>query len=124
MITIPRILSFTLILATGIFLSSCGTTSPMGKKVNEPFSGSKYESNKRWFRAVGKGSSKDDNIAKSKADLQAKKELAQQVQTTMKVVADQYFSDTETANSNEVNDKFQELARQVTNTDIADLRKI
>lgn len=110
--------------AATMFIISCGTTSPMGSKVKEPLSGSKYESNNRFWRSTGKGSSMDDNIAKSKADLQSKKELAQQVQTTMKVVSDQFFADTETINSNEVNDKFLELARQVTNTDIADLRKI
>ena len=73
-------------------LASCGGTSPMGEKVKEPFSGSKYESDKRYFRSVGKGQSMDDNIAKNKADLQAKKELAQQVQTTLKVVTDQYLA--------------------------------
>lgn len=107
-----------------LILSSCGGTSPMGEKVKEPFSGSKYESDKRYFRGVGKGQSMDDNIAKNKADLQAKKELAQQVQTRLKVVTDQYLADTETLNSSEINDKFQSLAREVTNTEIADLRKI
>lgn len=102
----------------------CGSKSTLGEKVKEPFSQGKYESDRRYWRAAGKGSSKDDNIAKSKADLQAKKELAQQVQTRMKVVTDQYFSDTETLNSEELNDKFQSLAREVTNTQIADLRKI
>lgn len=110
--------------ATALFVASCGTTNPVGSKVKEPMSGSKYESNKRYWRSVGKGSSMDDNIAKNKADLQSKKELAQQVQTTMKVVSDQFFADNETANSNEINDIFLELARQVTNTDLADLRKI
>ena len=110
--------------ATALFIISCGSTSPMGSKVKEPLSGNKYESNNRFWRSTGKGSSIDDNIAKNKADLQSKKELSQQVQTTMKAVSDQFFADTETANSNEINDKFLELARQVTNTDIADLRKI
>ena len=114
-----------LVLAFGAALMvACGSSSPLGDQVKEPFSSSKYESTKRYWRAVGKGSSKDDNIAKNKADLQAKKEIAQQVQTRMKVVSDQYFSDTETLNSEEVNDKFQSLAREVTNTQIADLRKI
>lgn len=115
--------SLILVLAVGL-LASCGSSSPMGEKVKEPFQGSKYESTKRYWRAVGKGTSKDDNIAKSKADLQAKKELAQQVQTRMKVVSDQYFSDTQTDNTSEVNDKFQSLAREITNTQIADLRKM
>ncbi len=96
----------------------------MGTKIKEPFQGSKYESSGRYFRAVGKGDSQDENIAKNKADLQAKKELAQQVQTRMKVVTDQYLAETEVNSGSEVNDKFQTLIREVTNTQIADLRKI
>lgn len=105
-------------------LMSCSKTSPMGTKIKEPFQGSKYESSGRYFRAVGKGDSQDENIAKNKADLQAKKELAQQVQTRMKVVTDQYLAETEVNSGSEVNDKFQTLIREVTNTQIADLRKI
>ncbi|MFY8138225.1 MAG: hypothetical protein ACOVMR_08965 [Flavobacteriales bacterium] len=106
------------------FLASCSKTSPLGEKVKEPFTGNKFESSNRYFRAVGKGDSQDENIAKSKADLQAKKELAQQVETRMKVVTDQYLAETEVNNSSEINDKFQSLIREVTNTQIADLRKI
>ncbi len=112
-----------IIIFSGLIMS-CGNTSPMGEKVKEPFSSSKYQSSKKYWRAVGKADSKDDNIAKNKADLQAKKELAQQVQTRMKVLSDQYFSETETDNSAEVNDKFQSLTREITNVNIADIRKI
>ncbi|MBL7943639.1 MAG: LPP20 family lipoprotein [Flavobacteriales bacterium] len=96
----------------------------MGEKLKEPMTGSKYESNDRYFRAVGKADSQDENIAKSKADLQAKKELAQQVGTRMKVVTDQYLHENATESGSEINDKFQTLIREVTNTEIADLRKI
>ena len=115
---------FGILSATGILtLQSCKQTSPMGTKIKEPFSGNKYESNDRYFRSVGKGDSQDENIAKSKADLQAKKELAQQVGTRMKVVTDQYLAETEVNNSSEINDKFQSLVSEVTNTEIAYLRK-
>lgn len=107
-----------------IFLASCSKSSPMGEKVKEPFSGNKYESTNRYFRSKGKGDSSDENIAKQKADLNAKKELAQQVETRMKVVTDQYLHENETASGSEINDKFQTLIREVTNTTIADLRKI
>ncbi|MFT6184943.1 MAG: hypothetical protein ACJAYM_002473 [Flavobacteriales bacterium] len=107
-----------------IFIMASCAQSPMGDKVKEPFSGNKYESNNRHFRAVGKGSSTRDNIAEGKADIEAKRELAQQVQTTMRVVTDQYLADTQTENGSEVNDKFQTLIREVTNTQIGDLRKI
>jgi hypothetical protein len=116
--------SLFLVTAIALMLSSCGNSSTMGEKIKEPFSGNNYESNGRYFRAVGKGDSQDENIAKNKADLQAKKELAQQVETRMKVVTDQYLHDNQTNSGSEVNDKFQSLIREVTNTQIADLRKI
>ena len=98
--------------------------SSYGKKIKDPFQGSKYESNARFFRGVGKGESSKENIAKSKADLAAKNELAGQVKTTMKSVADQYLGQTENEKGVDVADKFQSLVRQVMNTDIADLRKV
>ncbi|MFM1931084.1 MAG: hypothetical protein RL226_387 [Bacteroidota bacterium] len=112
-----------LALPAAMMLVQCGNKE-LGDKVKEPFSGNAYESNNRFFRAVGKGSSTNDNVAKSKADIEAKRELAQQVQTTIKVVTDQYLADTQTANASEINDKFQTLIREVTNTEIGDLRKI
>jgi hypothetical protein len=110
-------------LFTVILLSSCAS-GPFGSKVKEPFRGSAYESNNRFFRANGKGVSSADNIARGKADIEAKTQLAGQVNTTMKQVADQYLGQTENERAADVADKFQSLARQVLNTDMADLRKI
>jgi hypothetical protein len=115
-----NLISFVILL---LILSSCGS-SPFGQKVKEPFRGNAYESNNRFFRATGKGESSQDNIARGKADIDAKAMLAGQVNTTMKQVADQYLGQTENANAADVADKFQSLVRQTMNTDIADLRKI
>lgn len=106
-----------------LFAVAC-SNSPLGKKVKEPFRGNAYESNNRFFRATGKGESIKDNIARGKADIEAKAQLAGQVNTTMKQVADQYLGQTENADAADVADKFQSLVRQVMNTDMADLRKI
>ena len=106
-----------------LVLASC-SSSPFGQKVKEPFRGNAYESNNRFFRATGKGESSQDNIARGKADIEAKAQLAGQVNTTMKQVADQYLGQTENANAADVADKFQSLVRQLMNTNIADLRKI
>lgn len=110
-------------LAVLLFLGACAS-SPFGKKVNEPFSGSAYESNNRFFRASGKGESTSENIARGKADIEAKTFLAGQVNTTMKQVADNYQGQTENERGADVAEKFQSLARQVMNTELADLRKI
>jgi hypothetical protein len=104
-------------------LASC-SSGVLGKKVKEPFQGSAYESNNRFFRGTGKGVSSQDNIARGKADIDAKTQLAGQVNSTMKQVADQYLGQTENERAADVADKFQSLARQVMNTDMADLRKI
>lgn len=117
---------FPLLLMIGLvsLFSACSNTSHLGEEVKEPFSGSKYESNNRWFRSVGKGVSSKDNIAESKADMDAKTELAGQVGTTIQNLTDQYASETGFENNAEITEKFQSLSRQVMNTNLADLRKI
>jgi hypothetical protein len=114
-----------ILLIIGLFtlgFAGCNS-SQYGKKVNDPFSGSKYESNNKWLRAVGKGTSVKDNIAKSKADIDAKSILAGQINTTVKKVADQYLGQTENESNADIAEKFQSLSREVMNTDMADLRK-
>ena len=104
-------------------LAGCAS-SPYGTKVKGPFDGNAYESNNRFFRATGKGESSSENIARGKADIDAKTILGGQVNTTMKQVADNYQGQTENERGADVAEKFQSLARQVTNTEMADLRKI
>jgi hypothetical protein len=106
-----------------VLLSACAS-GPLGSKVKEPFQGSSYESNNRFFRGTGKGESSADNIARSKADLEAKTQLAGQVNTTIKQVSDQYLGQAQNDRAADVADKFQSLVREVMNTSIADLRKI
>lgn len=113
-----------LLAAMACTLPACKTASPAGEKVKMPFSGSKYESNNRWFRGTGTGVSIKQNIARSKADLDARNQLAAQVGTTVKAVTDQYLGQTENVGAAEVGDKFQTLVREVMNTEMADLRKI
>lgn len=110
-------------LAVLIIAASC-SSGILGKKVKEPFTGRAYESNNRFFRGTGKGESSQDNIARGKADIEAKAQLASQVQTTVKEVTDQYLGQTSNEAAADVADKFQSLVREVMNTDIADVRKI
>ena len=89
-----------------------------------PFTGSKYESTNRFFRGTGTGVSVKQNIARSKADLDAKNQLAAQAGTNIRAVTDQYLGQTGNAEAAEVGDKFQSLVREVMSTELADLRKI
>jgi hypothetical protein len=119
--------SLILIAATALVtgLIACKSTgSPAGVKVKQPFSGSKYESNAAWFRGTGMGASIKQNIARGKADIEAKNQVAAQAGTNIRAVTDQYLGQTENARAADVADKFQSLVREVMNTELADLRKI
>jgi len=111
-----------LILST--FIVSCSNSTSPGTKVKEPLSGSKYQSNSKYWRAVGQGSSSMQTTAKSKAILNAKKELAGSIKTRMKVVSDLYLAETSNGEDSDLADKFQSLTREVVNQDIAELREI
>jgi hypothetical protein len=118
---IPLMLSLVLAVA----LPACkSTTNPAGTRVKQPFSGGKYESNAAWFRGTGQGVSVKQNIARGKADSEARSQVASQVGTSMRAVTDQYLGQTENATAADVADKFQSLVREVMNTELADLRKI
>ena len=119
-----RATHFSILTFIAFILFGCNSQSGLGTKVKEPFTGSKYESNNKFFRGVGSAKSVKANIARSKADLEAKRQLAGQVNTNLKNVSDQYLGQTENENAADVADKFQSLTREVMNTEIADLRKI
>lgn len=111
------------VLMIGGFTACNKKANPAGQKVDQPFSGNKYQSNGTWFRGTGTGVSQAQNIARSKADLDAKNQLAGQVGTNMRAVTDQYLGETGNTNASDVADKFQSLVREVMNTEMADLRK-
>ncbi len=116
--------TFALLFISVLFFAGCKSSSKAyGDKVKEPFSGSSYESNNRFFRAVGKGKSVKDNIARKKADVDAKGILAGQVNVTMKQLSDAYASESQTGDGMAIYEKFQDLTRQVMSTEMADLRK-
>ena len=101
-----------------------GCSNPLGKSVKEPFTGSKYESNNRYYRSTGKGSSKMDNVAQSQAELRARQQLAQQVQTYFEVVTDDYQRSTTGEHVDDAMNRFETLAREITSAKLADLRII
>ena len=64
-----------------VIISGCSFKMAGMKEVKEPFSGSKYASNGRWFRGTGSGESMNLETSKDKAMLSAKQRLASGVQT-------------------------------------------
>jgi septal ring factor EnvC (AmiA/AmiB activator) len=122
---IARWTSFSLVAALvlgTLQLASCSSVA--GTQVKTPFSGKKYMSDARYFRAVGMGQSGNLNIAKSKAELESRKALAQQVETNLKVVTDNYAQEMVGNQAAEAIERFETLAREVTNTTIGDIRQL
>lgn len=116
---------FSLAFATICAIASITSCSNMeGSQVKTPFSGKKYLSDARHFRAVGMGQSANLSIAKSKAELESRKALAQQVQTNLKVVSDNYAQELVGHQASEAIERFETLAREVTNTTIGDIRTL
>lgn len=107
---------------TAMFIS-CGS-NPLGQAVKEPFSGAKYESNKRYYRGTGNGSSKMDAVAQSQAEMRARQQLAQQVQSYFEVVTDDYQRSTTGEHVDDAMTRFETLAREITSTKLADMRII
>ena len=111
-------------LAISILLLAGCAENPLGKSVKEPFSGSKYESNQRFYRGVGKGSSKMDGIAQSQAEMKARQSIAQQVQTHFEVVTDDYQRSVTGEHVADAMARFETLAREITRTQLTDLRNL
>ena len=86
-----------LLVAISLFVA-CGSASPAGSKVKQPFSGSTYESNNRFFRGTGQGVSAKQNIARGKAagfsDYQVKLDRDRLVSRVREYLADPAMADT------------------------------
>ncbi|MBM3919023.1 MAG: hypothetical protein FJ344_05940 [Sphingomonadales bacterium] len=100
--------------------ASCSRNTKPGEKFNEPFSGSKYMSDLRHWRSTGTGSSSDLGIAKQKALLEARKNLASEVHTQMLAVSEQFQRQQEVGDQEIMGKTFQQLYREVLNTQLND----
>ncbi len=121
------------ILIAGMTLVSCKskkeaatvTVKETGfKKVESPLSDKQYKSDDQHFRARGIGESPDETASRKIALMNAKSELASLIQTTMKKVSDQYTNQRTVGKDKEYENKFEEMTREVTNLEMANLREI
>ena len=93
-------------------------------EISVPFTGKDYETNKETFRARSSGNSIDMVTAKKIAIQNAKSEMAGMIQTTMKKVTEQYTNQRQIGTNQEFTNKFEELAREVTNQSLTDVAVI
>ncbi len=81
--------------------------------IEVPCDGPEYQSDKKAFRAWGEGYSTDMTIARNKALMTARAELATQISSTMKRVADNYASSYQMGMEEEAKSRFQDMTRMV-----------
>lgn len=98
---------------------------PKGEtEVNIPCSGSDYFTNNKFFRANSLGESMDLAASKKKALANARGELAASIQTTVKAVTDNYLNSREMNNNEEIEERFEQLNREIVNQKLQGLKTI
>ena len=93
-------------------------------EITLPFSTKEFRSDEDHFRAKQVGKSPDLATAKKIAYQNAKAEMAGNIQSTIKRVTDQYTNQRTVGNTQEFENKFEELSREVVNLEMANVREI
>jgi ribosomal protein S20 len=120
-------LSFALVTVAAILIAGCKGKEklPIGEQeIIVPCSGPDYFTNKDYFRSNSIGESSDQVTAKKKALTNARNELAQSIQTTVKTVTDNYVNSREMNNKEEVEERFESLNREVVDQTLSGVRTI
>ena len=110
-------------------VTSCKTPQTLEKttgavEISVPFSESKYKTDKDFFRAKQMGKSQDLATSKKIALQNAKSELAGNIKAVIKRVTDQYTNQRTVGDKQDFENKFEELAREVVDQTLTDVRVI
>jgi hypothetical protein len=119
----------TALLLTFAVLPACRSKKELAKetgatKVTVPLSGKEYNSDRDHFRTKSSGKSPDLTTAKKIALNNAKAEMAGLIQATMKRVTDNYTNQRSIGDRQEYTNKFEEMAREVVNQKLVDVKII
>lgn len=111
-----------LAIALMVNFSSCGSSKSVpvadrtgAVEISLPFQGPAYRNSSTHFRAVNNGNSPDLATAKKIAMVNARNELAGNIQATIKAVTENYTQQRRIDDITEFSNKFEELTRQVVN---------
>ncbi|MFN8340051.1 MAG: hypothetical protein U0V64_00165 [Cyclobacteriaceae bacterium] len=94
------------------------------KEVVVPCSGPDYFTSNKVFRANSIGESMDQVTSKKKALTNARNELAQAIQTTVKTVTDNYTNSRAMNKREELEQRFEQLNREVVDQTLSGVRTI
>lgn len=104
-------------------------TTPVQKEtgaveISVPFSGKEFRSDENSFRAKQVGKSPDLATAKKIAFQNARGEMAGNINSIVKRVTDQYTNQRTVGNTQEFENKFEELSREVVNLEMSNVKEI
>lgn len=119
--------SFVVMMAAVILISGCKSKekAPAGEKeIVVPCSGPDYFTNGKVFRANSIGESMDQVTSKKKALTNARNELAQAINTTVKTVTDNYVNSRELNKKEELEGRFESLNREIVDQSLTGIRTI
>lgn len=119
--------SLVLFAMAGVMIFSCKPKEKLPKgevEVNVPCSGPDFFTTNKFFRANSIGESQDQVTSKKKALTNARNELAQAIQTTVKTVTDNYVNSREMNNREEVEERFESLNREVVDQTLSGIRTL
>ncbi|MEY3405565.1 MAG: hypothetical protein ACO263_11230 [Cyclobacteriaceae bacterium] len=117
-----------IVLGSGLLtLNSCKPKEQLPaseKEVLVPCSGKDYFTDTKFFRANSSGESQDQVTSKKKALTNARNELAQAINTTVKTVTDAYVNSREMNNKEQVEERFESLNREIVEQTLSGTRVI
>ena len=126
-----RLVNFSMVAvaAAAVLIGGCKSSkkdkTPAGEtEVVVPCSGPDYFTNNKVFRANSIGESMDQVTSKKKALTNARNELAQAIQTTVKTVTDNYTNSTSVDKREQLEQKFESLNREVVDQTLQGIRTI
>lgn len=125
-----KLISSTMILLAigGVVFTGCKSKekkAPKGEtEVIVPCSGPDFFTTNKFFRANSSGESQDQVTAKKKALANARAELAASIQTTVKAVTDNYTNSRELNNREEVEERFEQLNREIVDQQLSGIKTI
>lgn len=118
-------------MAVFIILSGCKSKEKVSKVEDQGetlievyCSGPDFQSNNEFFRANQVGESVDQATAKKKAQSNTRADLASAIETQMKIVIDNYVNSREMNNTEEAEERYESLAREVVNQKLTGVKTI
>lgn len=121
------------VLAIALTTTSCKSKksagTPIAKQeglieISTPFDSKEYRSDEENFRSKQSGKSPDLATAKKIAYQNARAEMAGNINAIVKRVTDQYTNQRTIGNKQEFENKFEELAREVVNLEMSNVREL